>query len=188
MLKDNSEALFCRGRHCYYLEKMKPILILFTLFVSISSSFAGFSVRDIHEVRAYVYDYTQEKDNKTLLKNGKLHKGVINAGGAKLSEAQVKRLLGALNSKEEDQFGALCYMPHHGFVFYNKKGKALGHIELCFQCGNVDSSPKKLAARSWDWLEIGKLLEELKIPILKMDAGYSKLYAKKRIGKNKKGR
>ncbi|MDB9741935.1 hypothetical protein OAB00_03680 [Akkermansiaceae bacterium] len=164
---------------------MKPILIIFTLFVSIIITQAGFSPQDIHEVRAYVYDYTQEEDNKTLLKNGKLHKGVINQEGSKLNPTQIKRLIAALRTKKKDDFGALCYMPHHGFVFYNKQGKAIGHLELCFQCGNVDSSPKKLAARPWDWIEMKKLLEETKIPILKKDEEYTKLYLEQQKKENK---
>ena len=164
---------------------MKTFLAIIITLASLTRSYAGFSPQEIHEVRAYVYDYTQEKSNKTLLKNGKLHKGIINQGGAKLSGVQIKRLIKALSTNKEDQFGALCYMPHHGFVFYNKQGKAIGHIELCFQCGNVDSSPKKLAAREWDWEEMKKLLEEVKMPILKKDEDYTKLYVAKQNKENK---
>jgi len=161
------------------LLKMKTLLAIIITLATLSISHAAFSPQEIHEVRAYVYDYSQEKSNKALLKNGKFHKGIINKDGAKLSNIQIKRLIKALSTDKEDQYGALCYMPHHGFVFYNKQGKAIGHIELCFQCGNVDSSPKKLAAREWDWVEMKKLLEEVKIPILKKDEDYTKLYLAK---------
>ena len=167
------------------LSKMKPLMIILTLLVGVIPIFAGFSPQDIHEVRAYVYDYTQEEDNKALLKNGLLHKGIINKDGARLNEQQVKRLIKAISTKQKEQLGMLCYMPHHGFVFYNKQGNAIGHIELCFQCGNVDSSPKKLAARPWNWSEIKKLLEEVKIPIVRKDDDYTKLYLAKQKKENK---
>ena len=164
---------------------MKPLIIILTFLVCVTPIFAGFSPHDIHEVKAYVYDYTQEEDNKTLLKNGLLHKGIINKEGAKLNDEQVKRLIKAISTKQKEQGAMLCYMPHHGFVFYNKQGKAIGHIELCFQCGNVDSSPKKLKARPWNWVELQKLLEEAKLPIFKKDEDYTKLYVTKQKIENK---
>ncbi len=158
---------------------MKIVLLLFIFVVASLNANAGWLPREIHEVRAYVYDYTQEVKNLSLLKHGKLHKGIINNGGTKLSEDQVARLKEAIRSSKERIPGAFCYMPHHGFVFFDKDGKAMGHIELCFQCGNVASSPKGLPEREWNWKELGTLLEELKIPIQKEDKEYTQLYSEK---------
>ncbi|BCX49075.1 conserved hypothetical protein [Haloferula helveola] len=155
---------------------MKTLLRILTLMGLLGPLSAGWLPREIGEVRAYVYDYTQEEGNIALLKNGKLHPGIINVGGAKLSDDQVERLKAALRSSRERQPGALCYMPHHGFVFFDKAGKPMGHIELCFQCGNVDSSPKGLPDREWDWKAIRKLLGELKVPILGKSPDYTKLF------------
>ena len=155
---------------------MKTLLWLVLSIGLAGPLLAGWLPGEIHEVRAYVYDYTQEKDRMALLKGGKLHAGIINKGGAKLSDEQVERLKEAIRSSKERVPGAFCYMPHHGFVFFNKQGRPMGHIELCFQCGNVDSSPRGLPEREWDWKAIRKLLEELKIPILKEDADYTKLF------------
>ena len=158
---------------------MKTLLSLVIFVGAALSAHADWLPREIHEVRAYVYDYTKEERNLSLLKQGKLHKGIINEGGAKLSDEQTERLKAALRTSEERIAGAFCYMPHHGFVFFDADGKAMGHIELCFQCGNVASSPKGLPEREWNWEEIKKLLEELKIPILKADEDYTALYEKK---------
>lgn len=158
---------------------MKTLLTIITLLANITTGHAEFTIQDIHEVRAFVYDYSQDDKSSSLLQNGKLHKGVINAPGVKLSKQQVKRLKIALKTSNDDGSFADCYMPHHGFVFYNIQGKAIGHIELCFQCGTKDSTPKNLSARSWDWGELKKILEELKIPILKEDKDYTKLFKDK---------
>ena len=107
---------------------------------------AGWLPREIGEIRAYVYDYRQEESD-SLLRNGRLHRGVINDGGAQLSDEQIDRVREAIRSNQERVPGAFCYLPHHGFVFFDKEGKAMGHIELCFQCGNVASSPKGLGCR-----------------------------------------
>lgn len=159
---------------------MKTLWFLHFLFLITLSAKAQWLPSEIHEVRAFVYDYTQEDGNDALLKAGKLHKGIINDGGAKLSQEQIERLKEALRSSKERVPGAFCYMPHHGFVFYDKEGKAMGHIELCFQCGNVASSPAGLPERQWNWQEIRKLLEELKIPILEKDEDYTKLFQNKK--------
>ncbi len=156
---------------------VKIILTVSLLLCSGVSASAGWLPREVYEVRAYVYDYAQEEGNKSLLRKGRLHKGVINQGGAKLSDDQIERLKEALRSSQERKSGAFCYLPHHGFVFFDRDGKAMGHIELCFQCGNVASSPKGLPEREWDWKAIRTLLEELNVPILKSDEDYSKLYS-----------
>ena len=155
------------------------LITLLTLILFTGPANAGWLPRPIHEVRAYVYDYTQEKDNDALLRNRKLHKGIINDGGAKLSDDQIKRLKDAIRSSEERVPGAFCYMPHHGFVFFDKNGTPMGHIELCFQCGNVSSSPKGLPEKEWNWKELRKLLKELDIPILESDQEYTDLFKNK---------
>lgn len=155
---------------------MKRYLVTLLMMAGPLFAQGGWLPREIHEVRAYVYDHTQELDNDALLKGGKIHAGVINSGGARLSDEQIERLKNALRSQEERNPGAFCYLPHHGFVFYDKDGQAMGHIELCFQCGNVASSPKGLPNTEWNWKEIRRLLVELEIPILKEDKDYTKLY------------
>ena len=134
--------------------------------------------REVHEVRAYVYDYTQEGRNWrnwSLLKEGKLHKGVINVEGEKLSKEQVERLMKALNAKKDSK-PAKCHWPHHGFVFYDKEGVAMGHVQLCFQCSTLESSPKGAPIDGLDWKAMADLFKELGIPILKNDKDYTKLY------------
>ena len=159
---------------------MKLQQVLIAIVGWMSPLLAGWLPGEIHEVRAYVYDYSQEEDNVSLLREGKLHSGIINDGGAKLTDAQVERLKAALRSRKERVPGAFCYMPHHGFVFFGREGKPMGHIELCFQCGNVASSPPGLPERQWDCDAIRKLLEELEIPILEEDSDYKKLYEARR--------
>ena len=158
---------------------MRSLTFLLLFLTSMTLS-ADWLPREIHEVRAYIYDYTQDGEYISLLIAGRLHKGIINKDGAKLSEEQTQRLLKALETGKEPVAQAGCYMPHHGFVFFDKDGKAMGHIELCFHCGNSASSPKGIPNQYWDWVIIRKLLEELKIPILKEDSDYTKLFKEKK--------
>lgn len=166
---------------------MKFLSAVFLFAYMITRVDAGWLPREVHEVRAYVYDYTQEKGNVSLLRQGRLHRGIIDKDGAKLSAEQVERLKGALRSSEERRTGAFCYMPHHGFVFFDIDGKAMGHIELCFQCGNVANSPGGLPEREWDWEVLRAVLKELNVPILKTNEDYTKLYRESRQGGKERG-
>lgn len=74
------------------------ILSLLILVSSCLALHAEWLPREIHEVRAYVYDYKQEDGNLSLLHQGRLHKGIINAGGTKLSDEQIKNLMNALET------------------------------------------------------------------------------------------
>jgi hypothetical protein len=159
---------------------MKLFVGFLFLFAVAMEACANWLPREIHEVRAYVYDCSQEENNVTLLSQGRLHKGVINESGARLSVEQVERLKNALRSSEKRGPSALCYFPHHGFIFFDKEGNAMGHIELCFKCGNVRSSPEGLPDVQWNWKEIREILGELKIPILESMEGYTKLYTESR--------
>ena len=167
---------------------MKLLILSLAVLASTLVAKADWLPREVHEVRAYVYDYTQEynKDhqdrgmlNWDLLKDGKLHKGVINTGGAKLSKEQVERLMKAMKHDEHTK-AAKCHWPHHGFVFYDKKGVAMGHLQLCFQCGTRESSPHGAPITNIDWKVMRKLFEELDVPVLKKNEDYTKLFLESR--------
>ena len=36
---------------------------------------------------------------------------------------------------------AMCYRPHHAIVFYNRDGNLLAVIEICFECGRIQTYP-----------------------------------------------
>ncbi len=157
----------------------KLSLLLFVAVLSfVHADEKKWPYKDISEVRAFIYDDTQEQQSSLLL-NGRLHKGVINDGGVKLNKTQQDRLLKALFTTEKVHRGAKCYEPHHGFVFYDSDGKMFAHVELCFQCGNVASSPEGLPKVEWDWKMISDILKELDIPILHKNEEYTALFKRK---------
>ena len=141
----------------------------------------------IHEVRAYVYDYTQEKKSHITI-NGRLHKGVINKAGFKLSPDQIKRLTKAIAKQpvpERILPLADCYWPHHGFVFYDKEGQILAHAEVCLQCKRHRGYNILELSFYWNLRDIKKLIGELKLPIFKGDEKYTQLYLKANVKKQK---
>ena len=48
--------------------------------------------------------------------------------------------------------------------------------QLCFQCATRESSPPGAPVTNIDWEAMKKLFEELNVPVLKKDEGYTKLY------------
>jgi hypothetical protein len=163
---------------------MKLIQDLLTLFIIFScaclSNAIELSDPAIHEVRAYVYDYTQEKKSHITI-DGRLHNGVINKAGIKLSPDQLKRLLKAI-AKQPLPKKILplpdCYWPHHGFVFFDKMGKILAHAEVCLQCSRHRGYKILELSYYWDLKDIRKLIGELKLPIFEDDKKYTQLFLK----------
>jgi hypothetical protein len=69
------------------------------------------------------------------------------AAEATLSEEQVKRLASIFTS--EKTFGSTsgCFLPHHGFVFFDAVGGPVGYVSFCLLCDNVISRPQLSKAK-----------------------------------------
>src|SRR6186997_442351 len=83
------------------------------------------------EVRAYCYDYTAE-GRSSFWADGRMHKGVLDPKGVKLSPAQVKRLLTDITVSGPAQMRSSCYKPHHAFMFFDANGQVVAVFEMCF--------------------------------------------------------
>lgn len=93
------------------------------------------------EVRAYCYDYTAEHSATFLdLQSGRMHRGVMDPRGVKLSKPQVARLLDGITVSQPKGSRTACYAPHHAFVFLSK-GKPVAVFEMCFGCNRQRSYP-----------------------------------------------
>ena len=92
------------------------------------------------EVRGYCYDYTAES-NSAFLHDGRMHAGVKDPKGVKLTPAQTRRLIEALTISQAKQTRTACYKPHHAFVFYDAKGKSAAVFEMCFGCNKFIATP-----------------------------------------------
>lgn len=118
--------------------------------------------RQFSEVRAYCYDYTAEKD-RSFFVNGRMHAGVMDPKGVKLSEAQVHRLLRNLTVSQPKQARTPCYKPHHAFVFYDAHGQVAGVFEMCFGCNKFRETPDGLPEYV-DTPALQALVQELGLP------------------------
>lgn len=115
------------------------------------------------EVRAYCYDYTAESRN-SFWAEGRMHKGVMNPKGVKLSPAQVKRLLTDITVSQPVQVRSNCYKPHHAFMFFDGSGKVVAVFEMCFGCNRYVASPGGLPEYI-DRTRLYQLTHELGLPL-----------------------
>ncbi|HWB75137.1 MAG TPA: hypothetical protein VG755_09275 [Nannocystaceae bacterium] len=61
--------------------------------------------------------------------------------GVALNEAQTKTLLALFTKKSSWGRGSSCFLPHHGFVFYDDAGTPVAEISVCFLCDVLQSAP-----------------------------------------------
>ncbi len=115
------------------------------------------------EVRAFCYDYTAEEP-KSFFINGRMHRGVMDADGVKLTADQTQRLVAALTVSQGKQSRTPCYKPHHAFVFYDASGKVVAVFEMCFGCNKFVETPNGLPEYV-DTPALFALCQELRLPL-----------------------
>ena len=123
------------------------------------------------EVRGYCYDYTAEK-NSSFLHDGRMHVGVKDPKGVKLTPAQVKRLLVDVTVSHPKQTRTACYKPHHAFVCYDAKGKAVAVFEMCFGCNKFVATPGGVPEYI-NYDDLWALCKELGLPLGEGNAFYT---------------
>jgi hypothetical protein len=139
--------------------------VLLSLLLIASASAAKWPGVAYSEVRGYAYNAYDRGRIRDLVENGKLGPTVVNKTGVRLTARQIDRLIIEVsNSRSGPVDLKTCWSPHHGFVFYDAKGKAVAWVEICFRCGNILASPP--AQGIHDFKALRRLCEELKLPEL----------------------
>lgn len=77
-----------------------------------------------------------------------------------LSKEQSHKLLQITFARTNNQLGALCYMPHHLFVFYEGQ-KAVAAIDVCFKCDKITCWPSEEVWKTTSFAELKSLCVEL---------------------------
>ncbi len=121
---------------------------------------------------AVTYDYTQDRRSPSVVVRDRLHKGVFLIS-SKLTKEQTKMLYSSITGQHTPWKPFMCFMPHHGFVFYDETDKIVGSMSLCFQCRAYRAWPQGELSRHWDLDALKKLLLELKMPFHKNDNAYT---------------
>lgn len=115
------------------------------------------------EVRAYCYDYTAEW-RSSFWADDRMHQGVMDPKGVKLSPVQVKRLLADITVSQPTGARTNCYKPHHAFMFFDAKGQVVAVFEMCFGCNQFVATPGGLPEYI-DRTDLYQLTHELGLPL-----------------------
>jgi len=155
----DSESAMPNSRH-----RILPFFASLTLLFSDAVAGEKFPAAKFDEVRAFVYNLnsTPEYSKSFVQEDGQLHPSNCSGEGFLLNPQQREKLIAALNAKKKNE-GALCYIPHHAFVFY-KAGKPVASIDICFLCGNFRSQPSKTPAI--DFGAIIQIMSEIGLPLM----------------------
>lgn len=97
---------------------------------------------------AKVYLYGLETlDGRLIVENDSLNETVYDSEGVELSQAQAKKVIGVITGENTGTFDeqAMCFLPHHGIVFYDSKDRPIGHVSICISCGNKIVHPETIS-------------------------------------------
>ena len=115
------------------------------------------------EIRAYAWP--PELDTWNVIQGDKtFYKGVLNKDGARLSDAQLRKLLSAVNGEHPEHPVAGCQIYHNAIVAFNDKKEIVAYLQISFLCLYYMSEPKK-TSKYWDILALAELFDELKLPL-----------------------
>lgn len=146
--------------------------------VRVAKDISGW-IKDFDHVEATVYNPSKENPEEPPVINGKLHAGAAKAWTKKLTPGQTDVLISCITGEHDDDGGAGCFLPHHGFIFYDKDSKILGYLCICFMCGNYHAHPEKGLSAPWDLGSIRKLATDLGLPMLNHPDEWAAFFADK---------
>jgi hypothetical protein len=112
----------------------------------------GFPGIAFTEVRAFAFDLRNDARpicERPLDPDGTTCK-TVQKPGVVLTAEQTKRLLAVLARRGTWGAGSACWLPHHGFVFYDEAGVPVAEIGVCFLCDMLVASPAIPGAKKAD--------------------------------------
>ncbi|ALJ15779.1 hypothetical protein LH19_23130 [Sphingopyxis macrogoltabida] len=120
------------------------------------------------EVRLFVEDVSYDERARTGVTMSNPKGVVLNAVQRATLDRSVT--LYRMTAKEyANAVSAACFIPHHFFRYYDKSGRQLGELAVCYCCGGVDFSPAFRNLRrneewQFDFDAVEKMLKEMGVP------------------------
>jgi hypothetical protein len=137
-------------------------------------------IKEFDHVEAVVYHPSEKNPAEPPVLDGKPSKGIAKAWTKRLTPEQTGRLVSFITGKRKSSGdAAACYLPHHGFIFYDKDSKIVGHLAICFMCGNYRPSPKEGLSHPWDLGGLSALITELGLPMFRKPDEVTAFFADK---------
>ena len=88
------------------------------------------------QVRLFVESGRYGADNRPIL---------VSNSGRILTATERREFESALTIATYDRFttGPACFIPHHFFRYYNRQGRQVGEVAVCFCCAQYSVSPRR---------------------------------------------
>ncbi len=103
----------------------------------------GFPGIEFSEVRAFAFDL--EVAGRPICRGPLDPDGTtcstVARPGVKLTSEQTKKLTDLLAARSSYGGGSACFLPHHGFVFYDAAGVPVAELSVCFLCDMAEAHP-----------------------------------------------
>ena len=150
------------------MNKIVTIIIVLLSFFSFSQkeidSLFDFNTLDYSYAKAFLYDL--EKESGLIVKNGNLNPTIVDSVGVRLDSAQATKVIqvitGGSDGLEDER--NMCFIPHHGIVFYDENDQVIAHISICFYCGTKYIYPKTIKTERGMNI-LADIIKELGFPI-----------------------
>lgn len=93
-----------------------------------------------------------------------LNKTRLPEEGVALSQKQIVKLGAAVTEDHSEHSTTECFYPHHAFLFYDKNGAIVGHLDVCFKCSKFEGEPEGFSDNG-DFEALESLFGDMDIPI-----------------------
>ncbi len=110
----------------------------------------GFPGVEFASVRAFAFDLRVSGRpicERPLDADGRLC-STVERPGVVLTAAQVETLLSIVGKRSTFGGGSACFLPHHGFVFYDAADVPVAQVSVCFLCDMASFLPKSPLAKA----------------------------------------
>lgn len=131
---------------------------------------------DATEVRVFGgVDFIHQKGDGTIVGyrfvGRAVDKDVPATDGGLLSRDEIALLRKSFDAQAAPPLLAMCCTPRHAFVFYDDRHRQIGYLEICFECGCADLSPRparnpSLPYLNWDRKALTRIVDAHHLPPL----------------------
>ena len=116
-------------------------------------------------IRAYRMNWDDPHSFDRIINyEGVLNKTRSPEEGVALSQKQIEQLGAAVTGDHPQHPTTECFYPHHAFLFYDKNGIIVGHLDVCFKCSKFKGEPEGFSDYG-DLNALESLFGDIDIPI-----------------------
>jgi hypothetical protein len=120
------------------------------------------------EVRLFVEDLSFDEQRRTGAWTSRPEGILLTANQRKIVDSSI--YLNKMTKREaEKRMFAACFVPHHFFRYYDRAGRQIGELQICYCCAGIAMNPAlrpESIYEEWqfDFDAVEKMLKEMGVP------------------------